>query len=50
MKHSRQFFQKEFRKYLKLILKETDYEKHDYLQHQLRTLRNLIIKSREKER
>ena len=28
----------------------TDYEKRDYLQHQLRTLRNLIIKSREKER
>jgi len=50
IKHSRKFFQEEFKKYLKLLLKETDYERRDYLQHQLRTLLNLIKQSKERER
>jgi hypothetical protein len=47
VKHSRKFFQEEFKKYLRLLLKETDYERRDYLQHQLRTLMKLI---RERQR
>lgn len=49
MKASKEDFQKQFKAYLKLLLKETDLERKDYLQHQLRTLMKLI-KERQKQR
>jgi len=41
--------QRMYKAYLKLLLKEKDLEKNDYLQHQLRVLAKLI-REKQKER
>lgn len=50
MTASKKELQRMYKGYLKALLKETDLEKRDYLQHQLKNLRNLILKTKERER
>ena len=49
MKASKKELQRMYKAYLKALLKETDLEKHDYLQHQLKVLAKLI-RGKQKQR
>lgn len=50
MKVDKKELQRMYKAYLKALLREKDLERHDYLQHQLKNLRNLILKTKERER
>ena len=50
VKPDKSFFQRQFKVYLKQLLKERDLERNDYLQHQLRNIAKVIKKFKENER
>lgn len=50
VKPDKPFFQRQFKEYLKQLLKERDLERNDYLQHQLRNIAKVIKRLQEKEK